>query len=331
MTRHFSARRMALTAALAALFAGACAPSFAQHYPSKPIQLIVPFHPNGSTTVVMRHIAPLLSEKLGQQVVVINKPGSGGTIGMTVVANAAPDGYTLGVATLAIAANPSLQAGKRPYEVGSAFAPISLIARVPLVLTVNPALGVNSLQELLQEAKAKPGALNYGSAGVGSSGHLGIALLESAAGIRMTHIPFSTMGSGTSVANGDVQLQMGPIPSSLPLIQGGRMRALGLSGTKPVKSLPGVLPLAQQGLSQFEAYDWSGIVAPAGTPPAIVARLSEAIEEVLREPAVRSRIEHSGAEVLGGTPAAFESFLQQEIQKWTRVGQYIQTTEANRK
>ena len=295
----------------------------AQDYPAKPIQLIVPFHPNGSTTVVMRHLAPLLSARLGQQVVVINKPGGGGSIGMAQVAQAAPDGHTLGVLTLGIVAQAGLQMGRQPYHVQS-FAPVGLVARTPLVLTVNPALGIHSLQELLERARAQPGALNYGSAGIGSSGHLGMALLESAAQIRMTHIPFNTVGSGTSVASGEVQLQLGPIPSSLPLIQGGRMRPLGVSGQQPVAALPGGQPLSTQGLPGFEAYDWSGIVAPSGTAPAIVHKLALVLEQALQDAALRSRIAQSGAEVLGSGSAHFATFLAQEMQTWTRLAPRLQ-------
>ncbi|MFM9970915.1 MAG: Bug family tripartite tricarboxylate transporter substrate binding protein [Burkholderiales bacterium] len=311
---------MALAVAGSLIAAIACA----QGYPNKPVQLVVPFAPTGSTSLVFRAMAPVLAEKLGQQLVILNRPGGAATIGMAVVAKSAPDGYTLGVATLSFAANPPFMVGQMPFDTEKDFAAVSLVTRLPMVLTINPGVPARSVKELIALAKVKPGALNYGSAGIASSGHLGGALFEMMAGIQMTHIPFSSTGSATGVVAGQTQLQIAPIPSSLSFIQSGKMIALGVSSLKPVSTLPGVPAIAETGIPGFEAYEWSGIVAPVGTLAAIIARLQKDIAATLADAEVGKRIEGIGAQTVGSTADEFDRFLKKELGVWAKVAAAIQ-------
>jgi tripartite-type tricarboxylate transporter receptor subunit TctC len=296
----------------------------AQGYPTKPVKIIVPFAAGGSTDVIFRVLSVELGRKLGQPIVLENRPGGAASIGMNVVANAAPDGYTLGVATLSFVANPSFLKDRVPFNAEKDLVPISLITKLPLVLTVHPSVPARTAAELLDYAKKNPGKLNYGSTGIASSGHLGGAMFESITGAELTHVPYSNSGVVSAVVAGDLQVLTGPIPSSLPFIQSGRLIPLGVTSAQRATALPNVPALAEVGIKGFDAYDFSGVVAPKGTPTAVVQTLNAAILASLKEPSVRAAIQQTGAEVVGSTEAEFASFITAELEKWAKVAADLQ-------
>lgn len=326
--KSLSKRR--LLAQLATALAVAFAPQLAtaQAWPDKPVKIVVPFAAGGSTDVLFRVLSIELGKKLGQQVVIENRPGGAATIGMNVVANAAPDGYTLGAATLSFAANPAFLKDRVPFNAEKDFVPVSVVAKLPLVLTVHPSVGVRTTAELVDYARKNPGKLNYGSTGIASSGHLGGALFESLSGTRLTHIPYSNSAVVAAVVAGDMQMLVGPIPSSLPFIQSGRLIALGVTSATRASAMPNVPTLAEGGIKGFDAYDFSAVVAPKGTPDAIVQKLNAAILASLKEPGVRENIAKSGAEVVGSSPAEMGNFIKSELVKWGRISTDLQARDA---
>ncbi len=313
-------RGILATLAIAAL--GILAPGLAwpQAYPTKPVRLIVPFPPGGSTDIVARIVAQKLGERLGQQVVVENRGGAGGTIGTEAVAKAAPDGYTLGVASTSThAVAPSVYT-KLGYDPVKDFAPISLVAVSPYLLVVNPDVQAKSLQEFVAYAKARPGKLNYASAGTGSTTHLAMEMLKSAAGLYIVHIPYNGNGpAGTAVLAGQVEALFGSLPAVLPHAKSGRVRPLAVGTPKRSPALPDVPTVAESGFPGFDASLWLAIMAPAGTPPAIVDRLHKEIVAVIGAPDTADALGKAGAEPLTSTPAELASMVKDGVGKYAKI------------
>jgi tripartite-type tricarboxylate transporter receptor subunit TctC len=290
-----------------------------QEYPTKPVRLIIPFPPGGSNDVVGRLFATHLSERLGKQVIVDNRgAGAGGIVGTEVVANAPHDGYTIGIISLAHAVNPWLY--KLPYDPIKAFTPVGILGSGPNVLVVNPELPIHSVKELIAAAKEKPGQLQYASAGVGSFQHLGGELFKFMAKVDILHIPFKGGGPAMiDVVGGHTKVMFSSLVQTTPHIKSGKLRALGTGGLKRNPVLPDVPTVAEAGVPDYEAVNWWGIVAPAGTPPAIVERLHKAITEVQDSPEVQKQFATEGAEVVKKSSAEFGQFMISEMNKWERV------------
>jgi tripartite-type tricarboxylate transporter receptor subunit TctC len=295
-------------------------PGYAQDYPRRPVRLIVPFPPGGGNDIVARAVAQELGKSLGQQFVVDNRAGAGGAIGAELAARSPADGYTLflgGVGSHVV--NPSLHA-KLPYDPIRDFAPVTLIASAPAVLVVHPSVQAASVVELTALAKANPGKLNYASNGNGSSAQLAAVLFESMAGVRMMHVPYKGVSQAlVDLMSGEVQLMFGTIVAISPHIKAGRLRALAVTGKSRLALLPEVPTLAEAGLPGYEAGSWYGILAPAGTPGAIVARLNAEINQAMRQPEVRERLAAEGAETLGGTPEEFALHIKAELARMGRL------------
>ena len=290
----------------------------AQDYPSKPVRLIIPFPPGGSNDVVGRMIATQLSERLGKQVVVDNRGGAGGVIGTELTANAPHDGYTLQIISLAHSVNPWLY--KLPYDPIKSFTPISILASGPNVLAINPALPVNSVKDLVALAKQKPGELQYASAGIGSFQHLGGELFKLEAGVDMLHVPFKGGGPAMiDVIGGHTKLLFSSLVQTTPHIRSGKLKALGTGGSKRNPVLPDVPTIAEAGVPGYEAVNWWGIVAPAGTPAPIIERLHKAIQEVQTSADVQKQFSSEGAEIVQMSPPEFAAFIEKEMKKWERV------------
>lgn len=293
----------------------------AQEYPVRPIRIIVPFTPGAGTDIVGRAVAQSLHEAWKQSIVVDNRPGAGGTIAGEMVARAAPDGYTLmlgNVSTLAIARALNPRLGYDPLR---DFAPITLISTSENVLVIHPSVPAASVRELIAYAKANPRKLNYGSSGNGTTSHLGGAMFASMVGIEMTHVPYK--GSGpmlTDLLAGQLQLSFSSVPTALPHIRSGRLRALAVTLLARSSTLP-ELPTVQEaaGLKGFELSLWQGIVAPAATPRAIVLKLSQQIAASLRTAELKNKLTAQGLEVVGNSPEQFAAYIRDEIDKWTRV------------
>jgi tripartite-type tricarboxylate transporter receptor subunit TctC len=292
--------------------------AIAQQYPTKPIRMIVPFAPGGSVDVVARAIATPLGERLGRQMIVDNRAGAGGVVGAELVANAPKDGYTLLVNSLSHATNPWLY--QLPFDSIKGFAPISMIASGPIVLVVNPELPVKSVAELIALARAKPGQLQYASAGVGTFTHLGAELFKIAADVNLLHVPFRGGGPAIiDVVAGHTKIAFANLLTATPHIRSGKLRTLGVGGTKRLSTLPDVPTIAEAGVPGYEAINWWGILAPAGTPAAIVAQLHTEIAAVQSNPAVQKLLAGEGAEVVNMSSAEFTAFLILETDKWGRV------------
>ena len=291
----------------------------AQTFPTKPLRLVVPFPPGGTTDVVARAIGPKLGELLGQYVVVDNRGGAAGLIGTDFVAKSAPDGYTFMLVGFDFAANPSLYA-KVPFDARRDFTPIALIATYPFALVANPALPVQSVKELIAYAKANPGRINYASAGNGSSLHLTGELFKSMAGVDMTHVPYKGGGPAiTDLLAGQAQLLfIGMAPVS-GFIQNGRLKLLAVTSAKRQAALPDVPTVQEGGVPGYEVLAWQGFVGPAGIPKPIVERLNAELRRTLQSPDVRERLAIMGAELGTSSPEAFGKLLRDEIEKWSGV------------
>jgi tripartite-type tricarboxylate transporter receptor subunit TctC len=302
----------------AALLVALSTAAAAQDYPVKPVRLIIPFPPGGSNDVVGRMIATHLGEHLGKQVIVDNRSGAGGVIGTEIGANAAPDGYTLAIISIAHAVNPWLY--KLNYDPIKSFTPIAVLASGPNVLAINPALPVNSVKELVALAKQKPGELQYASAGVGSFQHLGGELFKLEAGVDMLHVPFKGGGPAMiDVMGGHTKLVFSSLVQTTPHIKSGKLKPLGTGGLKRNPVLPDVPTIAEAGVPGYEAVNWWGIVAPAGTPQAIIDKLHKDIAAVQASPEVQKQFSSEGAEIVQMSPAEFGTFMEREMKKWERV------------
>jgi len=291
----------------------------AQSFPSKPVRVIVPFAPGGATDVVFRLLAPKLSENLGQQAVVENRAGGGSTIGMDAVAKSAPDGYTLGVANLSFAVNPSLMA-KLPYDTERDFAPVSLVTIVPLAISVHPSVPARSVKELIVLAKAKPGSLHYASSGNGSATHMATELFKFMTGTDIVHVPYNGGGPAVvAVVGGQVPIYTGSIPSQVQHVKSGKLVALAVTSSKPDPALPGIPTVAEAGVPGYEAVEWQGVVVPAGTPGPVIERLNRAIVQSVKAPDFNERLVGVGAHAVGSTAAEFADYLKKELATWSRV------------
>ena len=305
----------AAVACMAALF---CSQGWTQTYPTRPIRFVVPFAPGGSTDTLARILGQRLADAFGQQVVVDNRAGGSGNIGMEIVAHSAPDGHTivLGyIANLAIA--PSLYA-KLAFDPVKDYAPITQLASSPNVLAAHPSVAARSLKELLALAKEKP--VNFASAGVASVGHLTGELLNNLAGTRMVHVPYKGSGQAvTDLLGGHVQLMFSGFSSTLPHFKSGKLRPLAVTGIQRSAALPGVPTIAEQGFSKFEATAWYGVLAPAKTPQPVIRRLHGELVKILKMPDVAQRLEGLGFEIVGSTPEEFGAYIKTEIRKWAHV------------
>ncbi len=306
--------------AAGALVAIVATGAWAQAYPVRPIRIVVPFPAGGTTDVLARAVAQKLTEALGQPTVVDNRPGAGGNIGAELVAKSPPDGYTLLMGTVGThAINPSLYP-KMPYDHVRDFAPVILVAGVPNVLVINPALPINSVQELIAYGKANPGKLNFASSGNGTSIHLSGELFKTMAGVQMAHIPYK--GSAPALQDlvgGQVQLMFDNLPSSLALIKAGKLKALAVTSKERAAALPDVPTLAESGLPGFEASSWFGLLAPAGTPQPVIAKLNAEVAKWLASPEAKEKLLAQGAIAAGGTPEDFARHIAAETAKWQKV------------
>jgi tripartite-type tricarboxylate transporter receptor subunit TctC len=309
--------RLALSMAIGVLVA-LTATTAAQDFPTKPVRLIVPFPPGGSNDVVGRIVATGLGERLGKQVLVDNRGGAGGVLGTEAAANAAPDGYTLLVISLAHTVNPGLY--KLKYDPIKSFVPVAMLGSGANVLCVHPSVPVNTLAELLALAKEKPGTLNYATAGSGSFQHMGSELFKLMAGIDIVHVPFRGGGPAMiDVVGGHSQIVLSSLIQTMPHIRSGKLKPLGTGGKERSPILPDVPTIAEAGVPGYEMANWWGIVAPAGTPQAIVDRLAKEIGVVLASPETQKVFSNEGAEVVQKTGAEFGAFIEAELAKWQRV------------
>jgi tripartite-type tricarboxylate transporter receptor subunit TctC len=303
--------------ALAAFYSGIV---FGQGYPSKPIRFIVTFPPGGSADLMARALAPGLSSRLGQQVIVENRPGAGGNLGMEALAKSTPDGHTIGLgAAGALSANVSLYRNM-PFHPEKDLAPVSMVALIPFFLVANPGAPVANLQELLHSEKAKDGTLAYGHGGNGSAMHLCGELLNLKAGLKLQAIAYKGSGPvATDVLGGQVPLGFVDVPSSIANVRAGKLRALAVTTRQRVSAAPEVPTFAEAGLPGYEAIGWFGMVVPAATPREVIERLNRATVESLSAPEFRSRAIAAGAEPMGSTPQEFAAFIHEEIGKWAEV------------
>jgi tripartite-type tricarboxylate transporter receptor subunit TctC len=287
-------------------------------YPEKPVRLVIPFPPGGSNDVVGRYVASELSKRLDKAVVVENVGGAGGLIGTGMVAEAAPDGYTILLISVAFAFNPAIY--KTPYDPATAFTPVAMLGSGPVVIATTAKLPVDSLRGLIAMAKEKPGQLNYASAGVGSFQHLAAELFKKEAGVDIVHVPFKGGGPAMmDVIAGNTQVAVGSLAQMVPQIKGGKLKALGVGTTARIPALPDVPTISEAGLPGYEATNWWGVVAPAGTPRAIVERLNRELSAVVMAAETRKRFEAEGADAMPMTSAEFGRFINVEIAKWARV------------
>ena len=298
------------------IYAGA---ADAQSYPTRPVRIVVPYSPGGSTDVVFRILAPRLTEDLGQPVLVENRPGGSSTIGLDIAAKSPPDGHTLGVPNITFGANPSLRKNM-PFDTEKDLVPVSQISMVTLVLSVHPSVPARSVKALIALAKAKPGSLNYGSAGNASANHLAPERFKYMTGINMVHIPYKGGGPAVvSLVGGETALLFATIPSSFQHFQSGKLVALGVSTLKRNVALPDVPTIAEAGVPGFESAEWNGVVVPTGTPSAVIDRLHRAFAKALSIPEVRERMIGLGADPVGSSPAEFSAFIKKEIATWAKV------------
>src|SRR4051812_48707441 len=292
----------------------------AQGYPTHSIRLIVPFPPGGATDILARAVAQRWTETLGQAVVVDNRPGAGGNIGSDLVAKAAPDGYTLLMGTVGThAVNPSLYS-QMPYDHIKDFAPVILVAAVPNVMEVNPSVPAKTVAEFIAYAKANPGKINFASSGSGTSIHLAGELFKVMTGVQMTHVPYKGSAPALSdLMGGQVQVMFDNLPPSLPQIKAGKLRALAVTSAQRAPALPDVPTVAEAGLPGYEASSWFGVLAPAGTPPAVIARLNGEVAKWLATPDAKERMLATGANAIGGSPEDFAAHIRSETAKWAKV------------
>ena len=293
--------------------------AWAQSYPTKPIRMIVPFVPGGNTEIIARVYAPKMAEFLGQQIVIENRGGAGGVIGTEVVARAAPDGYMLVMVSAGHTINPAM-IKKLPYDSVKDFAPISMIADVPTAFVVHPSLPAKNVREFIAIARARPGEINYSTAGRGTVGHLAAELLSSMAKIKLVHIPYKGTGQAmVDLVAGHVQMQFASMPAAIQQVQTGRLRMIGQTGKERSAAAPGIPTMQESGLPGFVVSSGFGLFAPAGTPRTIIDRIHSALVKALNDPAVKENLAKQGAEVVASTPEEYDQFNRAEIAKWIKV------------
>jgi len=301
------------------VLAGAATVAAAQSYPSRPIRLIVPFPPGGSTDLVARVVGQKLGDAWSQQVVIDNRPGANGMIGSEIVARAAPDGYTIVLGTIGpFAINAGLY--KMSYDIVKDFAPITYSANVANVLVVNPSVPAKDVKELLALARAKPGTLTFGSSGTGGAPHMAVELFRLLAKVNVTHVPYK--GGGPAMADlvgGQITGSFASMPSAIPFIKAGKLRALGVSSSKRSPALPDAPTVAEAGVPGFAVLDWQGFFTTAKTPPEIVNKLNAEIRRILAQPDVVERLMAAGVEIQTSTPKEWGDFVKSEVEKWQKV------------
>ena len=311
---------MKLSKLLIVLLAAASAPALAQTYPSKAIRLIVPSTPGGSVDTLARTLAPKLSEKWGQQVVVDNRAGAGGAIGAELVAKSPPDGYTLIMATIASAATNVSLRKNLPYDPVKDFAPITLVATQNLMLVVHPSVPAKNVKDLIALAKKQPGQLSFASAGNGTGGHLSGELFKLLAGIDLLHIPYKGVAPAlVDVVAGQVSMTFASLLSGQPHYKSGRLHALAVTGAKRSAAVPELPTMQEAGVKGYESSTWYGVLAPAGTPSGVVTKLNNEIVAILKQPEIHDRLSQEGADPVGNTPQQFGAFIKSEIEKWGKV------------
>jgi tripartite-type tricarboxylate transporter receptor subunit TctC len=289
-----------------------------QDYPNRPIRLIIPFPAGGSNDIVGRALAAQMSERLGKQIVVDNRSGAGGVVGSEAASKATPDGYTILVISIAHSVNPWLY--KLPYDPIKAFTPIGIMGTGTNVLTVHPSLPVKTLKEFLELARSKPGEVSYASAGVGTFQHLGAELFQLDAKVKLMHVPFRGGGPAlVDVLGGHNKVMFSSLVQAVPHIKSGRLRALGTGGKERVPALAEFPTISEAGLPGYEALNWWGLIAPAGVPPAIIAKLHEALEKAQESPEIQAQFEKEGAATRKMSSADFGTFIESEMKKWERV------------
>lgn len=295
-------------------------PAVAQTYPTKPIRLVVPFAPGGSSSIVARAVAAEMEKGLGQTIIVDNKGGGGGNLAMAEVARADPDGYTLIIGHIGtLAVNPFMYS-KLPFDTNRDFMAVSLLAIVPSIFVVHDSVPARDLREFVALAKAQPGKLFYGSAGNGSAGHLAMEYLKQVAGLDIQHVPYK--GTGPNVADlivGRTQAAAAGTPPLMPHVKSGKLRVIAAGGTKRLPAMPEVATVAEQGYPGFETSQWYGLNAPAKTPEAIIRRLAEEAAKAAKSPKVAERFAADDAEAVGSTPAEYAAFIRREQERWSKV------------
>ncbi len=302
--------------AVALLAAGAVS---SQPYPSKPIRMIVGFAPGGGTDVTARAVVQELSAALGQRIVIDNRPGANGVIGAEIAAKSPADGYTILMVNSGHTVNPGMYR-KLPYDTTRDFAPVSLVAMLANVLVTHPSLPPKIFPEFVRFAKARPGAIHYGSGGHGASSHLAMELLKNTAGIDLVHVPYKSGGQSTAaILTGDVAASFNTIPSAVPHIKAGRLRAIGVSSLQRSASMPQVPTIAEMGYPGFSASGLAGLLVPAGTPAEAVERLHAAVVKVIKLPAMQERFVTLGMDAVGNTPGEFGQFIKTDMDKWTKL------------
>jgi tripartite-type tricarboxylate transporter receptor subunit TctC len=290
----------------------------AQEYPTRPVRLIIPFPPGGFNDIVGRIIAMQLTERLGKQFIPDNRTGAGGVVGTELGAHAPPDGYTLTIASLALTINPWFN--KLDYDPIKSFAPVAILATAPNVISIQPGLPVKSVKDLIALAKEKPGKLQYASAGVGSFMHLGPELFKAMAHVDLLHVPFRGAGPALiDVMGGNTHLSFASVPSSIVHFRSGKLRALGVGSLKRNALIPDVPTIDESGLPGYEFANWIGIVAPAGTPDAIVTKLHKEISAIQDSPDMLKQFANEGAEVVRMSPAEYGKFIAAQTEKWGRL------------
>ena len=310
--------RVLVRLCLAPLLLGICVSAGSAAFPERAIRIVVPFPPGGPIDVVAHIVGPKLGERLGQSVTIDNVAGDDGIIGSNIVANSPPDGYTLLLASSTHTVHPGTYS-KLPFDTEKAFAPISLLAASQLILVVNPSLPVDSVEELLAYAKSHPRMLRYASGGLGGPTQLAFVLFKITTGAEIIHAAYDGGAAAlNAVANDEAQVMLAPLVTALPMVQDGRLRALAVSGAHRAPAAP-ELPTIAETLPGFTAVAWFGVLAPAGTPAAVIARLSAEFDRIIHEPDTEKQLAAIGGEPVGGSPASFAAFIHQEVSRWIRV------------
>ncbi len=293
--------------------------SASEGYPVRPVRLVTPFPPGGGTDILSRALAPRLTDYLGSAVIVENRAGAGGMVGIEAVAKSAPDGYTVMLVSGSLTILPSLFANVR-YDAVKDFAPITLATRQPYIAVVHPSLPARTFRDFLALARARPGQITYASAGSGGAGHLGVELLKTMVKVKLVHVPYRGAGPALiDLLGGHVSLMFASTPSSMPHVKTGRLRALAMTGAQPSAAMPDVQTIAASGVPGFETYGWYGLLVPAGTPPSIITRLHATILKAMAAPEVSERIVADGSEKVGNTPEQFAEYIKRDIPRWAKV------------
>ena len=298
------------------LLAGA---AHAQTYPSRPIRLVVPFAPGGTVDIVARVIGAKMGNDIGQQVVVDNRGGGGGVIGTDIVAKSRGDGYTLLIHSAAIAYEPSLR-NNLPYNVLKDFEPLTMIGSTPNLLVVHPSFAAKSAAELIAMAKEKPGAVTFGTGGIGSSSHLAVVLLQAMSGTSLNHVAYKGAGPAlVEVVAGQINFMIATMPGAISQVKAGRLRALGISSVRRSPLVPNIPTIAESGLPGYEFIAWFGMLAPAGTPPKLVSQLNTLIDSATNAPDTQGKLDGQGITAQTGSPASFRAYIRSETEKWAKT------------